>query len=209
MNDDQLVTIAIRLSTRQRLKAFGKMTDTYDSVINKLLDMAEGQVGSSQSKEGEWMKKSTKENIIYSIWLAVLIGILIYVVYLGINSLVSPHKTLYITSDHFPIDVQSPYYPMNDTTYIFYGTPQPNGTECISSAKIITYHFNYTTQSLSPTPQITNITDPKRVANLYYSLPINFMFTIPKRYTLLCPNIINATRWPWCLKSVAAIVASP
>ena len=50
---DKLVTIAIRLSTRQRLKAFGKMTDTYDSVINKLLDMAEGQVGSSQSKEGE------------------------------------------------------------------------------------------------------------------------------------------------------------
>ena len=53
MNDDQLATIAIRLSTRQRLKAFGTMTDTYDSVINKLLDMAEGQVGSSQSKEGE------------------------------------------------------------------------------------------------------------------------------------------------------------
>jgi hypothetical protein len=43
MNDDQLVNIAIRLSTRQRLKAFGKMTDTYDSVINKLLDMAEGK----------------------------------------------------------------------------------------------------------------------------------------------------------------------
>jgi len=50
---DKLIMIAIRLSTRQRLKAFGKMTDTYDSVINKLLDMAEGQVGSSQSKEGE------------------------------------------------------------------------------------------------------------------------------------------------------------
>jgi len=43
MAEDQLVTIAIRLSTRQRLKAFGKMNDTYDSVINKLLDMAEAQ----------------------------------------------------------------------------------------------------------------------------------------------------------------------
>jgi len=51
MNDDHLVTIAIRLSTRQRLKAFGKMNDTYDSVINKLLDMAEGQADPGQSKE--------------------------------------------------------------------------------------------------------------------------------------------------------------
>ena len=55
MNDDHLVTIAIRLSTRQRLKAFGKMNDTYDSVINKLLDMAEGQADPGQSKEAsEW-----------------------------------------------------------------------------------------------------------------------------------------------------------
>ena len=55
MADDQLVNISIRLSTRQRLKAFGKMNDTYDSVINKLLDMAEAQAGASpsQSKEGE------------------------------------------------------------------------------------------------------------------------------------------------------------
>ena len=51
LKKNQLVTIAIRLSTRQRLKAFGKMNDTYDSVINKLLDMAEGQAGPSQSKE--------------------------------------------------------------------------------------------------------------------------------------------------------------
>jgi len=49
----KLVTIAIRPSTRQRLKAFGKMNDTYDSVINKLLDMAEGQAGPSQSKGDE------------------------------------------------------------------------------------------------------------------------------------------------------------
>ena len=142
------------------------------------------------------MKKSTKEDIIYSTWLAVLIGILIYVVYLSINSLLPPHKTLYIISDHFPINAQSPYYPINDSTYIFYGTLQPNGTECISSVKIITYHFNYTTQSLSPTPQITNVTNPKEVANLYYSVPINFMFTMPNGYTLLCPDIVNATRWP-------------
>ena len=53
LKKDQLVTIAIRLSTRQRLKAFGKMTDTYDSVINKLLDMAETKASPNQNKEGE------------------------------------------------------------------------------------------------------------------------------------------------------------
>jgi len=55
MAEDQLVNISIHLSTRQRLKAFGKMNDTYDSVINKLLDMAEAQAGagSGQSKEDE------------------------------------------------------------------------------------------------------------------------------------------------------------
>jgi len=53
MNDDQLVNIAIRLSTRKRLQGFGTMGDTYDTLINKLLDMAEGQAASSQSKEGK------------------------------------------------------------------------------------------------------------------------------------------------------------
>jgi len=50
LKKDQLVTIAIRLSTRQRLKAFGKMNDTYDSVINKLLDKAEAQ---AEKQKGE------------------------------------------------------------------------------------------------------------------------------------------------------------
>jgi len=140
--------------------------------------------------------KKIVEDLIYSIVFAVLVGVIIYMIFLIVSNLMPPYKTLYITSNHFPIVAQSPYYPMNDSTYIFYGTLQPNGTECISSVKIITYHFNYTTQSLSPTPQITNVTNPKRVANLYYSIPINFMFTIPKGYTLLCPNIVNATRWP-------------
>ena len=140
------------------------------------------------------MKKLTKEDIIYSIAFAVLIGVVIYTIFLIVSSLIPPSKTLYITSNHFPIKTTG--YPLNSTEYIFYGTLQPNGTECISSVKIITYYFNYTTQSLSPTPQITNVTDPKRVTNLYYSVLINFMFTIPKGYTLLCPNIVNATRWP-------------
>jgi len=141
------------------------------------------------------MKKLTKDDIIYSIEFAVSIGILVYVIYLIIIQILPPSKTLYITSNHFPIVAQSPDYPLNDSTYIFYGTPQANGTECVSSAKIVTYIFNYTTQSLSKTPQIKNITDPKEVANLYYNAQVNDMFTIPNDYTLLCPNIINATRW--------------
>jgi len=48
MKNDHLVTIAIRLSTRKRLKGFGKMTDTYDSVINKLLDKAEARSASAE-----------------------------------------------------------------------------------------------------------------------------------------------------------------
>jgi len=48
MNDDHLVTIVIRLSTRQRLKSFGKMYDTYGNVINKLLDMAEARTTSAE-----------------------------------------------------------------------------------------------------------------------------------------------------------------
>jgi len=142
------------------------------------------------------MKKITTEDIIYLIAFAVLMGMLIYVIYLIINQILPPSKTLYITSNHFPIEAipRTLLFNMSPTEYIFYGTPQANGTECISSAKIVTYIFNYTTQSISPTPQITNVTDPKEVANLYYSAQVNYMFTIPSGYTLLCPNIINATK---------------
>ena len=39
--EDLFTTIPIRISTRKRLKNFGTMNDNYDSVINRLLDMAE------------------------------------------------------------------------------------------------------------------------------------------------------------------------
>jgi len=140
------------------------------------------------------MDKETKENIIFSIGYAVLIGILIYVIYLGVSSLVPPHKTLYITSNHFPINVIPDDGFNNVSEYLFYGTLQPNGTECISRVAIEVNPFNYTSQSYSSTPQITNVTNPKEVANMYYSSQVNYMFSIPNGYTLLCPNIVNATR---------------
>jgi len=61
MVEDHLVTIAIRLSTRQRLKTFGKMNDTYGSVINKLLDMAGAQAGKQT-------KRLTAKEILSRYW---------------------------------------------------------------------------------------------------------------------------------------------
>jgi len=142
------------------------------------------------------MKKTT-EDIIYSIGYAVLIGILIYVIYLGVSSSVPPHKTLYITSNHFPISVIPDSFNFNNVSeYLFYGTLQPNGTECISRVAIEVNPFNYTSQNFSSIPQITNVTNPEEVANIYYNSQITYMFSIPNGYTLLCPNIVNATRWP-------------
>jgi len=46
MEEDLFTTIPIRISTRKRLKNFGTMNDNYDSVINRLLDMAEGKTTS-------------------------------------------------------------------------------------------------------------------------------------------------------------------
>ena len=59
---------------------------------------------------------------------AIIIGIAIA------NSLnwFAPTKTLYITSNHFPIKVAGGGNLNGNTTeYVFYGTLQPNGTECI------------------------------------------------------------------------------
>jgi len=63
MNDDQLVKITIRLSTRQRLKAFGILAHTYNSVINKLLDIAEAQVQppATSAEQGAKQSKADKD----------------------------------------------------------------------------------------------------------------------------------------------------
>ena len=137
--------------------------------------------------------KETKKNdtILVAILALSLSGALIGMVLITTST---PTKTLYITSNHFPIEVVAGNLNGNTTEYVFYGTLQPNGTECISSVVIVNYPFNYTTQSNSPIPQITNITNPKQVAGIYYGSLVTFMFNIPDGYTLLCPDIVNATR---------------
>ena len=159
------------------------------------------KINNKTNKETE--KNDTILAIIYAL---IIFGILIALV-LTVTS--RPTKTLYITANHFPIRVVAGNLNENTTEYIFYGTLQPNGTECISSVETDIYSYNYTTQSLSPTPQITNVTNPKEVSEIYYyyatlggnnvivvvnSSGISTNIFIPEGYTLLCPDIVNATR---------------
>ena len=146
------------------------------------------------------MKKPTKKDnpllVVFAvIVLTVLIGVLIRSVNL-ITNLLQPPKTLYITSNHFPINIVPDIFSNNNIEYVFYGTPQPNGTECVNSVAIEVNPFNYTSQSFSSTTQTTFIYNPEKVADIYYNSQIIAMFNIPNGYTLLCPNIVNATRWP-------------
>jgi len=153
-----------------------------------------------QSKRENKIDKEAKknDNIIIAILLLSFSGALIGIA-LTTTSTPPITKTLYITSNHFPI--KTPSGNGTATEYVFYGTLQPNGTECISSAVIVTYPFNYTSQSFS-LPQNITVTNPKEIADMYYSSLIsnsmltitNIIIHIPNGYTLLCPDIINATR---------------
>jgi len=153
-----------------------------------------------QSKRENKIDKEAKknDNIIIAILLLSFSGALIGMA-LTTTSTPTITKTLYITANYFPI--KTPSGNGTATEYVFYGTLQPNGTECISSAVIVTYPFNYTSQSFS-LPQNITVTNPKEIADMYYgSLIGNSMLTItsivihiPNGYTLLCPNIINATK---------------
>jgi len=100
-----------------------------------------------------------------------------------------PQHTLYLQSDLFPIKITSFKSAFGNPTpeYAFYGT------ECINSVAV--YPFNYTTQRISSTP-LPIIYNPEEVADMYYSsvLTDTLNISIPSGYTLLCPNIVNATR---------------
>jgi len=145
-------------------------------------------------KKMEEANKEAKKNddiIIVAILALSFLGALIGMALITTST---PTKTLYITSNLFPIKVVGGNLNGNTTEYVFYGTLQPNGTECISRVVIVNYPFNYTTQSNSPIPQNTTITNPKQIAGIYYSSLITAMFNIPNGYTLLCPDIINASK---------------
>ena len=87
------------------------------------------------------------------------------------------------------------------SNYIFYGSLQPNGTECISSVAVYNYTYNYTRQAYRVAWKGL-ITNPKQVSNIYKVFSYNPAYlsvSLPNgAYTLLCPGIINATRWIKC-----------
>jgi len=146
--------------------------------------------------EKEMKEKTTKEKEITEITL-ILIVFIGFVFYLSIFSLLNSSKqiltvnqTFYLSSNLFPIEAYISYINGTPAAAIFYGTPQLNGTECISSVAV--YLSNYTSQRISSTPLF--IYNPKEVANIYYSSGIVDKAFIPNGYTLLCPNIVNATK---------------
>jgi len=151
----------------------------------------------------DWLLISANVFLVFFGGLAIIVAILfanaIGVINLNIiGAQLSPPRTLYLTSNAFPITAYGSIGGVN-MTYIFYGTLQSNGTECINSVAV--YPFNYTSQSYSSTPQ-TITYDPKEVAGIYYSNKIYSTFNMSngKSYlqydgdTLLCPSVINAIK---------------
>jgi len=148
----------------------------------------------------------TKEDIIRTFIIAFIIALafiffIVYTIYI-VPSTSNPTKTFYLASNLFPLKAYGYVGGIRFPRYAFYGTLQPNGTECISS--IAVYSFNYTTQKASIMPQ-TIITDPKQVAKIYYdyaalgtifvnSSKSSAYIVIPKNYTLLCPDVVNAKK---------------
>ena len=111
---------------------------------------------------------------------------------LWLDNMFAPTHTAYLSSTLFPLKVNINNYLItpNPVKYAFYGIPQPNGTECISIVGISS--FNYTSQNFSKSQ--TLITNPKGVAEAYYISEAYLNVTIPNGYTLLCPDVVNATK---------------
>ena len=144
-------------------------------------------------------RKERKEKTTEGDEIALILGIIFLgsLIYLSISSLLSSSKqtpainrTFYLSSNLFPIEAYISYVNGTPAAAIFYGTPQPNGTECISSVAV--YLSNYTSQRISSKPLF--IYNPKEVANVYYNSGIVYKVATPNGYTLLCPNIVNATK---------------
>jgi len=109
----------------------------------------------------------------------------------GMNIDLAPTHTFYLSANLFPIESYYSFINGTPAVAVFYGTPQSNGTECVSS--VVVYPFNDTSQSLSKKP-LPTIYYPEEVAKVYYNSNIVYQVAIPNGYTLLCPNIINATK---------------
>ena len=135
------------------------------------------------------MKEKEQETIIITVAAAIIAITLLYGIYIGTRP-IPPPSTFYLAANLFPMESYDSYINGTPAAAIFYGTPQANGTECISSVAV--YLSNYTSQRICPTPLF--IYNPEEVANIYYNSGIVDKVFIPNGYTLLCPNIVNATK---------------
>jgi len=109
----------------------------------------------------------------------------------------TPQQTVYFPSNQFPIKIYGAY--MNGTEgivaeYIFYGTPQSNGKECISSVAV--YPINPTNMQISSKTPLINTTNPEKVVEIYNYSRVYLYFKpyTSDGHTLLCPDVINATK---------------
>ena len=147
-----------------------------------------------------WEEKDETVSIWALVGLGLVIAWLLFV--LAVLNYINPFKipanikTLYLSANLFPLKMDAGAGP-SQIEYYFYGTPLPNGTECID--KVTIYQYNYTNQSLYQTPY-TIITNPKGVYEIYFrsnfaglnSSKTSAFIHVPSGYTLLCPDVVNA-----------------
>jgi len=106
-----------------------------------------------------------------------------------------PSRPMYISSNLFPIIVNTSNYTSSQSqyaVYVFNGIKQANNTECISNVKIYTYAFNYTSQKYQMVWN-ESVTNPTQVHNIYNNVSYIIPITSPKRYASLCQSVINNT----------------
>jgi len=149
------------------------------------------------------IRGADKTGIVIAILIAFAVMIGMFMASLTIQSeFALPQKalpqTVYLSSNQFPIIAYGSYKNVTFTEFIFYGTPQPNRTECMSGIADYPLIFNSTNMSISSI-QLINTTNPEKVEELYNYTKIYYYFGINTTqkahdYTLLCPNIVNATK---------------
>jgi hypothetical protein len=134
-------------------------------------------------------------DIIFILGMGAVIGFLSLFIY---HEITMPPNPMYISSNLFPIIVNTSSYASSQspyTVYVFNGIKQANNTECISNVQISRYVFNYTIQKYQMAWN-ESITDPSQVYEAYNKIKSYynaFPISSPNGYAPLCPNIVNAT----------------
>ena len=121
-------------------------------------------------------------------------GILVLSLY-SYYEIIMPSRPMYISSNLFPIIVNTSNYTSSQSqyaVYVFNGIKQANNTECISNVKIYIYAFNYTIQKYQMVWNET-VTNPTQVHNIYNNVSYIIPITSPKRYVSLCQSVMNNT----------------